>query len=327
MTSTVTATTRASVAEIMAALFPCASITGAPKPRTMRLIRELEPTPRRIYTGAIGFLAPGGLARRRAQFNVAIRTVLVDRATGQAEYGVGGGIVWDSVADDEYAECQIKARVLTARPPTFALLESLRWTPEAGYFLLERHLGRLRDSAAYFSFALDIGRAREQLAALAGGLPAIAHKVRLLVAQDGDLQVEAAPLPEPEPAPGPLGLHLALTPLSPADVFLYHKTTQRQIYDRARAARPGADDVLLWNERGEITETTVGNVAVQLDGEWFTPPVECGLLAGTYRALLLDEGRIRERTITREMLSRSQGLAVVNSVRLWRAARLSSIEW
>jgi para-aminobenzoate synthetase/4-amino-4-deoxychorismate lyase len=150
MTSTVTAETGVSTADLLAALFPCASITGAPKTRTTQIIAELEGEPRRIYTGLLGYFGP----EQRAQFNVAIRTVLVDRAKGQAEYGVGGGIVWDSIAADEYEECRHKARVLSDPRPHFALFETLLWSPEAGgYWLLDYHLRRLERSAEYFGFA------------------------------------------------------------------------------------------------------------------------------------------------------------------------------
>ncbi len=158
MTSCVSAETLASVAEIFAAMFPCASVTGAPKASTMRIIAETETAPRRIYTGSIGLIAPG----RRARFNVAIRTVLVDKERQQAEYGVGGGVVWDSTPDGEYRECMLKARILTARRPEFSLLESMLWTPDVGqianlsswqignlphgggYWLLDEHLQRLQ---------------------------------------------------------------------------------------------------------------------------------------------------------------------------------------
>ncbi len=152
MTSTVNAETEAGFPEIMAALFPCASITGAPKVRTMQIIAALEGTPRGLYTGCIGYLAPG----RQAQFNVAIRTVTIDRLSSQAEYGVGGGIVWDSEGEDEYQECKIKARVLAQAPPAFDLLETMLWEPESGYFLLQEHLSRLAASAEYFQFTADL---------------------------------------------------------------------------------------------------------------------------------------------------------------------------
>lgn len=316
MTSTVTAETRASLAQLLAALFPCASITGAPKRSTMEIIRALEATPRRAYCGAIGFVLPDG----RAQFNVAIRTVLIDRALGQAEYGVGSGVVWDSDAGDEWAECQVKSRVLRARLPSFALLESLRWEPATSYFLLDHHLRRLRDSAVYFGFMLDEAAVRARLEVLARALLPVPHKVRLLVEREGGLHVEAAPLPEAEVQP--VRLALAPQPVNSSDYFLFHKTTHRRVYDEARAARPEADDVVLWNERGEITETCLANLAVKLDGAWWTPPVEAGLLPGVYRAELLEAGRLRERVLSIDDLRCAEALAVLNSVRLWRAAVL-----
>ena len=156
MTSTVTSRTNASVADVFKALFPCASITGAPKVSAMGIIADLEPAARGVYTGAIGYLAPGG----RAQFNVAIRTVVVDRQTGRATYGVGSGVVWDSDADEEYDECLLKARVLGVQRPDFELLETMLWRPETGVFLLDRHLERLAGSAEYFGMAVDLGEYR-----------------------------------------------------------------------------------------------------------------------------------------------------------------------
>jgi len=317
MTSTVTATTDASLCDIVAALFPCASITGAPKPRTMQIIRRLETTPRRIYTGCIGFMAPN----RRAQFNVAIRTVLIDEQTGQAEYGVGGGIVWDSVTDDEYAECRVKAKVLTADRAEFSLLETMLWTPDDGYFLLPYHLRRLRDSAAYFGIPAEMDGIREELVALAASYPKEPHRVRLPVAQDGGISCQATPLSRTT-LPQPVRLRLAPAPVDSAHPLLYHKTTHRPMYDAARAACPDSDDVLLWNERGEITETCMANVVVQLDGQLLTPPVQCGLLPGTFRAYLLDQGKLREEVITIEALKRCTRIYVVNSVRKWCEALL-----
>ena len=164
MTSTIEAQTEAGLGEIFRALFPAASVTGAPKVRTMQIIAELEPLPRRLYTGTIGFFAPG----RRAQFNVAIRTLLANRRTGCAEYGVGSGITWDSDPEAEWQECRAKARILAPPVPAFSLLETMRWTPEEGYFLLERHLERLQDSALYFGFRLDLAALRLELERLSG---------------------------------------------------------------------------------------------------------------------------------------------------------------
>jgi para-aminobenzoate synthetase/4-amino-4-deoxychorismate lyase len=294
MTSTVTAKTDVSLGDIMTALFPCASITGAPKPSTMQIIANLETMPRRVYTGCIGFIAPN----KRAQFNVAIRTVLIDKEIGEAEYGVGGGIVWDSVSGDEYEECQVKARILTERRPDFSLLETLLWTPEEGYFLLEYHLQRLRDSAAYFDFPENVDKIR-----------------------DGTISCQETMLTMTN-EPQPVRLGIAPTPVDSANPFLYHKTTHRQVYDAARSGCPDCDDVLLWNEQGEITETCIANVVLEFDGELVTPPVRCGLLPGTFRAWLLDQGIVREKVVTIKGLKRSKRIYLVNSVRKWRDAIL-----
>ncbi len=317
MTSTVNATSDASFVEILRAAFPCASITGAPKARTMQIISELETEPRRVYTGVIGFLAP----HRRAQFNVAIRTAIVDREKNLAEYGVGGGIVWDSEAGDEYAETRHKARVLTEAPQEFSLIESLRWTPKEGYWLLEYHVRRLRDSADYFDFAFDETRVLMELERGVSALSRVGHKVRLLLAHDGTLEVSAAPL---QTQREPVQLALAPTPVNSSDKFLFHKTTQRAVYDAALAQRGDADDVLLWNERGEITETCAANIVVQFSDDFFTPPVECGLLGGTFRAQLLEQGKIHERVILWDELIDAHALFRINSVRGWQSAMLSS---
>ena len=318
MTSTVNATSDASFVEILRATFPCASITGAPKARTMQIISELETEPRCVYTGAIGFLAPN----RRAQFNVAIRTAIVDREKNFAEYGVGGGIVWDSEASDEYAETRHKARVLTETLQEFSLIESLRWTHNEKFWLLEYHVRRLRDSADYFDFAFDETRVRGELERVVRTLPRVGHKVRLLLARDGTLNVSAAPLSTQRE---PVQLALAKTPVNSSDTFLFHKTTRREVYDAAFAPRGEADDVLLWNERGEITETCAANIVVQFGDECFTPPVECGLLGGTFRAALLEQGKIHERVMLWNELLDARAVFRINSVRGWQRAILLNI--
>ena len=290
MTSCVSAETGASLAEIFAALFPCASVTGAPKASTMRIIARSETAPRRVYTGSIGLVQPG----RRATFNVAIRTVLIDRETRQAEYGVGGGVVWDSTPAGEYDECLLKARILTARRPEFSLLETLLWRAGEGYWLLDEHLQRLRASAEYFAIPLSLDAVQAELeveAAKVSGTPSmedtLAYKVRLLIDQHGDIRAESSVRAESDMREPVLACSSPPHPVDPSDVFLYHKTTLRQVYDVARAGCTEADDVLLYNLRGEATETARANIAVRIDGQLYTPPISCGLLAGTYRARLL----------------------------------------
>ncbi|HEY4722495.1 MAG TPA: aminodeoxychorismate synthase component I, partial [Anaerolineae bacterium] len=312
MTSTVTSRTAAPLIDILRALFPCASITGAPKVRTMKIIAELETTPRGVYTGCIGYLAPG----REARFNVAIRTVTIDRDIDQAEYGVGGGIVWDSDAADEYRECEIKMRVLMQARPAFDLLESLLWTPDEGYFLSDRHRQRLTDSAEYFDVPIEWAAISAQLDALSTTLAHVAHKVQVRVSPQGAATVSATPLSQ-IPLPQPMRGALAAQPVDSNDPFLFHKTTRRSVYEAARAARPGYDDVILWNERGEITESTIANVVIDLNGELLTPPLQCGLLPGTYRAWLIDRRVIREQVISIDELRSARRLYLINSVRKW----------
>ena len=309
MTSIIEARTEAGLGEIFRALFPPASITGAPKVRTMQIIAELEPLPRRIYTGTIGFLAPG----RRGQFNVAIRTLLMNRQTGCAEYGVGGGITWDSDPEAEWQECRTKAKILAAPAPAFSLLETLRWTPTEGYFLLVRHLERLQDSARYFGFILDLTALRRELEQLAARFGQARQKARLLVNRAGDISLEAQTLPEA--AVTQQRVAIARAPVDSAEPLLYHKTTHRSIYEAARAGCPGVDDVLLFNAKREITESTIANIAIEIDGKLCTPPVSAGLLPGTLRAHLLQRGELIERSITVEELLRSPRVMLLNSVR------------
>lgn len=308
MTGGVRCETGSSLAGIFGALFPPASITGAPRASTMRIIAGLERSPRRIYTGAAGFVGPG----RRAQFNVAIRTLLYDRRGGAAEYGVGGGVVWDSTAGNEYEESRAKALVLTSVRPRFNLLETMLWEPWKGWFLIEEHLERLGRSAEYFGFRLDraeLERFLEEQSAALGPGP---WRARLTVDREGLPQMETRPL---ETLPALYTLGLALTPVDPSDSFLHHKTTNRAVYERARSERPDCADTLLWNTRGEVTETCIANVLYRLNDSWYTPPVECGLLAGTYRNMLLKQGEIKERVLRVEELDKVEEIDLVNSVR------------
>jgi para-aminobenzoate synthetase / 4-amino-4-deoxychorismate lyase len=308
MTSTVVACTDAPLPEIFRALFPAASITGAPKIRATHVIHALERAPRGVYTGAIGVVLPD----RHAQFNVAIRTLHYDKVAAQLTFGVGSGVVWDSEQVAEYEECLTKAQVLFAPRPEFELLETLLWRRGRGYFLLEAHLQRLRDSADYFGFALDADAVRHQLLTVAERFTAPRYRVRLRVNRYGEAQVEHASL---SPERRVWRVALAREPVDPREVFLYHKTTHRQVYERARVEHPDYDDVILWNTRGEITESTLANVVVRVDGRYYTPPVACGLLAGVYREHLLQRGLLRERVLTPDDLRRAEAVYLINSVR------------
>jgi para-aminobenzoate synthetase/4-amino-4-deoxychorismate lyase len=299
MTSTVEATLKkdTTLAELMTALFPCGSITGAPKIRTMQIIRELERFPRGAYTGAIGFLRPGG----DCVFNVAIRTVVVDTDTNVATFGVGGGVTIDSTAPREYEECLVKSRFLHESPVEFQLFESIL-VENGEYFLLGRHLERLRNSAAYFGFAFPEHEIRSRLEHNAAGT----FKVRLTLWKDGHFETDASPL---ETGVNQIKhVTLAAKPVDSSNRFLFHKTTRRDGY---------SDDVIFWNERGEVTESGIANVVVRIDDQLCTPPIESGLLAGTFRDQLLAEGKIKERVITVEELQHANEIYLINSVRKW----------
>lgn len=310
MTSTVKAKIHASVTEIFSALFPCASITGAPKVSTMEIIADLETSSRKIYCGSIGFIAPN----RKARFNVAIRTALVDKQESKAEYGVGGGIVWDSTPADEYDEALLKARVLTDPPQKeFCLFETLLWTREDGYYLLDRHIARILDSAEYFSFAAEDpgNKIRQFLIGLSSGLDA-PQRVKVFLNPKGEVTGEARGF---QPSDKIFKVCLAGGPVNSNDRFLFHKTTNREPYERVAVA--GFDDVLLFNEKGELTEFTIGNLVVQMAGNLFTPPVECGLLGGTFRAELIARGEVKERVLRVQDLAGCEAVFLVNSLRKW----------
>ena len=300
------------------ALFPSGSVTGAPKVRTTRIIADLEDSARGPYCGAIGYLSPPGSGEPRANFNVAIRTVVLDTQTRTAEFGVGGGITHDSSASGEYEEILAKARVLSDVRPAFELFESLAHAPAEGFRHLNEHLERLAASARYFGFRFELEEAAATLKQAVDDVtePSV---VRLTLARDGALSTDVRDLP---PAEERVRVSLDDEPVDPSDVWLFHKTTRRGPYERRRDRRPDVNDVVLVNDRGEVTESTVANLAVRLEGVWVTPPIDAGLLPGTYRTVLLREGRLIERPVTVDGLRGAGELALVSSVRGWRPAVL-----
>ena len=319
LTSTVTACSEGTLAETFQALFPCASITGAPKAQTMQIIKATEEQPRNIYTGTFGWLAPG----RKAHFNVAIRTLLIDRQHKIATYGVGAGITWDSDSTEEYQECLAKAEVLKQPLSDFALIETLRWTPGKGYFVLPEHLTRLRASAEYFDFLFSEKQVVEYLEKLAETFPATPQRVRLLLHKEGLLENTSVPLTAAATS-SPLRICLAAEPIKTGDIRLYHKTTRRQLYEHHLSEVKDADEVVLWNERGEITECCTANLVVKLSGQYLTPPVSSGLLPGTYREHLLARGVLTEQVLTADDLHNSSQIYLINAIRKWRRAVLCS---
>jgi len=322
MTSTVQARLRpdATLADIFTALYPCGSITGAPKRRTMEIIAELEPAPRGLYTGAIGWFDPAPTGQAFGDFclNVPIRTLALQAphdGVRHGEMGVGAGIVYDSVAAEEFDECQLKARFLTGLSNDFELFETMYATREAGARHVERHLARLAQSARYFGFAWDEAAARAYVTIACDGLPpATPHRLRLALNRAGAFAVQTGAL---TPLAEPVRVLLAHDTTTADDMFLRHKTTIRTGYDAAwRAAEAqGAFDQLFCNERGEVTEGGRSNVFVRLDGQWLTPPLASGLLPGVMRAVVLEAWGAREAVITPAMLAAAEEIVVCNALR------------
>jgi len=349
MTSTVSGASDARLPELFGALFPCASVTGAPKPATTRFIRDLEAAPRGVYCGAIGRVEPGG----RARFAVAIRTLEVDREAGTFRYGVGSGVTWDSDPEEEWRECLAKARVLAGAPPEFELLETMRWRARggersadgrpaaSGVELLDLHLERLAASAEYFGFEVGSsappggdaeasieGRVRALLDARCSGLAPGSYRLRLRLARGGALALDLEPFQAERKV---WRVTVAPEAFSSMDSFAFHKTTFRERYELAAAAAAagegggsGVDEVLLVNERGELTEGTRTNVALQFGGEWVTPPLDSGLLPGVFRAHLLRSGRLVEATLYPRDLRRAHRVRLMNALRGWIPAAVES---
>ncbi|GAB3430054.1 aminodeoxychorismate synthase component I [Massilia solisilvae] len=324
MTSTVRATVPAdaTLAGVFGALYPCGSITGAPKLRTMQIIRELETAPRGIYTGAIGWIDPPQDGRALGDFclSVPIRTLALgplEHGVRRGELGVGAGIVFDSDAAAEYAECQLKARFLTGLANDFELFETIRASFDDGPRHLDEHLDRIGRSCAYFGFPFEREAAKalvvDACLALGPGL----QRVRLSVNATGEARVQAAPLGETPREP--VRVLLSDQPTDSGDLFLRHKSSIRSRYDAAwkAAEAKGAFDALFFNERGELTEGGRSNVFVRINGRWYTPPLSCGLLPGVVRAVMLaaPAWKASERIITRAMLENAEDIVVCNALR------------
>ena len=299
-------------ADILRAIFPPGSITGAPKIRAMELIRELETEPRGVYCGAIGRLSPCD----RSLLNVAIRTAVIDRK-GSGEIGIGSGVVADSDGAKEYAECLLKMKFLTDPVRRFDLIETMLHEPGKGIWLRGYHMSRLAASAAYFGFALDASRVAadidEAVSAAGGGR----LRVRLLLDEDGGVSVTTSPQAASEKE-AVMRYVVSDTRVASGDLFLYHKTTRRQIYDREWAHYSetlGADEVLYLNESDELTEGSRTTIFIESDGRLLTPRLAAGLLPGTLRAALIDEGRAHEAPLTIDDLNGAGRVLLGNSVR------------
>jgi len=316
MVSTVSGTLlpRMELCTLLRALFPCGSVTGAPKISSMRLLRRLEPVPRGVYTGAIGILLPGG----DMTFSVAIRTVTVEN--GRAEAGAGGGIVWDSQPEAELREAHQKALYLVEPHVDFELIETFLWTPRGGFRFLADHLRRLSSSARYFGFRFRRDAVLSALgSAIRGQGTSDAGKVRLLLRRDGYVSVATSPLPDAGKERAPCPIALSRVAVSSHDPFVRHKTTNRAWRDDElrKAREAGFDEVLFLNERGELTEGAITNVFLEISGRLYTPPAACGLLEGVYRRRILSDRRRRasRRVLFPEDLERADKIFLTNSIR------------
>lgn len=314
MTSGVRATLKKGVglSDLVRAIFPPGSVIGAPKIRAMELIRDYETEPRGVYCGAIGTISPDGAAL----FNVVIRTPVIFR-DGRGEMGIGSGVVYDSVGAKEYAECLLKMKFLTDPPKPFELIETLLHNADEGFWLLEGHLKRLEASAAYFGYAYDEQKVRAALDGAIAGRSGERLRVRLLLAEDGQVSVTVAQQPAQAPD-AVMRFVISDTRLDSTNAFLFHKTTRRELYDREwqhYADTVKSDEVLYLNERGELAEGSRTNVFIERDGKLLTPPLSSGLLPGVLRSELLRTGKASEAVLRLEDLARADAVYVGNSVR------------
>lgn len=318
MTSDVVAQTRrgTTLADVFAALFPCGSVTGAPKVAAMRIIRALEPAPRGVYCGALGVVRPGADGGFAATFNVPIRTLQLHGDALRCD--VGSGIVWAADADAEWREWQAKRAFAERASAPFSLLETLAL--KDGRLQHERlHLARMQAAAAHFGYPWDAAAVRQCLDRVMARHGAGHWRLRLLLDASGQLQAETGPLKD---TPAPVCLQLAARSFDHAhSEFTSHKTTRRQHY-QAFAPGPGVFDTVLYNAQGQLTESTFGNIAVLLHGRWLTPAASCGLLPGVGRALALQAGRVQEAVIHLDEVAQVRDWAFMNSLRGWLPARL-----
>lgn len=318
MTSTVTADLSAdtSLLDILMVLFPSGSITGIPRDTTMDIITELETKPRDVYCGTIGFITP----QHEAVFNVPIRTVLINNNDHSMQFGVGGAITSSSNKEEEYEEVVTKAKLLTKQIESFQLIETFG-LKDGHYLVFDNHLRRLRNSADYFDFPIDEQAIKNALQKKAIQYPYGQWKVRLLLQVNGDRTIDIDKL---TPTIHTVDIVLARGPIKKDNLFLYHKTTNRVVYAEHKKTAINYFDVLLWNEDQEVTEFTTGNIVVEQDGVFITPPIECGLLPGTYREELVHKGIVIEQKVMINDLEQFDHIWFVNSVREWLPVHLST---
>ncbi len=302
-----------SIYDLLKAIFPSGSVTGAPKISTMKIINSLEKEPRLIYTGGIGYFSPSG----DAVFNVAIRTVLIDNEGNKGEMGVGSGIVYDSEPSKEFDECRLKADFITQKRLEFKLIETILWQSRKGYSLLKKHLLRLSSSAEYFNFKYERGCIVNELARLERHFKGEgSFKVRLLLNKDGRIETIFSRIDKES---GPFKVSFSDKRVCSSDVFLYHKTTNRVLYNSeyAKWRKKGYSDIIFTNEKGHVTEGAISNIIIKKGKCYYTPPVECGLLNGVFRRHLIETRKIpvREKVLRREDILDADEVFMMNSVR------------
>ncbi|TRZ96248.1 aminodeoxychorismate synthase component I [bacterium] len=295
--------------DIFKNIFPGGSVTGAPKIRTMQIIRELERESRNIYCGALGVIFP----RNKAVFNMPIRTILLRKNKG--EMGIGSGIVYDSSPEKEYQECLLKAKFLTQRDKPFQLIETMLW--QGRYVFLKEHLRRLRGSAEYFGFNFDPLKVRRQLAKRENSFKkGKRYKIRLLLDKDGGIKIEDQEIFERN-LPEEKYIAISRYKTDPQDRFLYHKTSQRLLYDSEYQYyyRRGCYDVVFLNTRGEVAEGAISNIVIRKGKDYFTPLVSSGILPGIYRAYLMKKLGVKEKVLLLKDLYAADKIFLCNSVR------------
>lgn len=307
------------LSDVMQALFPCGSITGAPKVMAMKMIKQIEPEERGVYCGTVGVVRPGG----DATFNVAIRTVTLQKTTNpmqqKALCGIGSGITFDASIAGEWQEWRHKKAFLERSSQNFSLLETMRFY-KGQLHQVQHHLDRMALAAQHFGFVFNRFEIEQQLQEQSLTWGQGAQRIRLLLEKNGQIKLEHFDL---SASPEVAQVQWAATAFEMADSeFVRFKTTHRAHYDFYSPTNPAIFDTLLYNHQGEITEFTRGNIALFLDGVWYTPPLSCGLLNGIERQVLLDKGLLKERKLYRKDLEQAQGMAFMNSLRGWLMAQL-----
>ncbi len=320
LTSRVTARLREGVdaIEVLATIFPCGSVTGAPKVAAIEALGRLEPEPRGAYTGSMGWIEPKtSHGPGNAAFNVMIRTLEWRSGATVARLGLGSGLVVDSVPRDEWAECLLKGDFVRRESQDFDLIETMRFDPSAGIVELPRHLDRMHASADDLDFRFDRHAARNELQAATFGRKERAM-VRLLLSRTGAMAIQVKPFEDPPETPVRVALHPL--PVDPSDFRLRHKTSDRRFYDRARQVG-GAYETIFVDPAGQLTEGSRTNIFVERDGKLLTPPAARGLMPGILRASLIDEGRAVEAALTADDLA--DGFFIGNIVRGLIPAKLA----